>query len=109
MPRRNDEPDVYVIPPNFIEGGTLFGGSIKARNVIEAAVLALAVGYPIFQTELTLTWKIIAACLTSLPLGLFGLIGVSGESLSSFIMHFFRFIVNRRIIGAVPKLRFTGS
>lgn len=38
---RNEERDVYVIPPNFIEGGTLLGGMFKTRNVIEAGVLGL--------------------------------------------------------------------
>ena len=33
---RQEERDVYIIPPNFIEGGTLMGGMLKTRNVIEA-------------------------------------------------------------------------
>ena len=36
---RQEERDVYVIPPNFIEGGTLMGGMFKTRNTIEAGVL----------------------------------------------------------------------
>lgn len=32
--------DTYIIPPNFIESGTFFGGMFKARNVIEAGILA---------------------------------------------------------------------
>lgn len=27
-----EEFEVYVIPPNFMEGGTLFGGLLKTRN-----------------------------------------------------------------------------
>ena len=38
-----EEFEVYVIPPNFMEGGTLFGGLLKTRNTIEAVILALAV------------------------------------------------------------------
>ena len=41
--------DTYIIPPNFIESGTFFGGMFKARNVIEAGILA-SVSY----THLTL-------------------------------------------------------
>ena len=33
--------DSYIIPPNFIETGTLFGGMFKARNAIEAGILAV--------------------------------------------------------------------
>ena len=109
MAQRNDETDVYIIPPNFIEGGTLFGGMLKARNAIEAAILVLAVCYPVFVSPMPLMWKIIVACLTALPLGLLGLIGVSGESLSSFVTQFIRFVINRRIIGAVTKPRFVGG
>lgn len=29
-----EEFEVYVIPPNFMEGGTLFGGLLKTRNII---------------------------------------------------------------------------
>jgi len=109
MPKNTDEPDVFIIPPNFIEAGTLFGGMLRARNAIEAAILALAVGYPVFHIPASLTTRIIVLCLTSLPLGLFGLIGVSGESLSTFVMHFFRYLKNRRIIGAVAKPKFVDS
>lgn len=35
--------DTYIIPPNFIESGTFFGGMFKARNVIEAGILAFAI------------------------------------------------------------------
>lgn len=38
-----EEFEVYVIPPNFMEGGTLFGGLLKTRNTIEAVILGLAV------------------------------------------------------------------
>ena len=34
-----EEFEVYVIPPNFMEGGTLFGGLLKTRNTIEAVIL----------------------------------------------------------------------
>ena len=40
--------DTYIIPPNFIESGTFFGGMFKARNVIEAGILAFAIGTPVF-------------------------------------------------------------
>ena len=30
-----EEFEVYVIPPNFMEGGTLFGGLLKTRNIGE--------------------------------------------------------------------------
>ena len=41
------ERDTYIIPPNFIDTGTFFGGLFKARNVIEAGILASAIGLPV--------------------------------------------------------------
>ncbi|WP_455437769.1 VirB4 family type IV secretion system protein, partial [Hungatella hathewayi] len=95
----NNEHDSYVIPPNFIDSGTFFGGMLKARNAIEAGVLLLAVGIPVFAIGVPLTTKIIILCLTALPLALFALIGIGGESLSSFALIFLRYLRNRRVVG----------
>ena len=43
MSNKNDH-DTYIIPPNFIETGTFFGGMFRARNVIEAGILVFAIG-----------------------------------------------------------------
>ncbi|MCL2773572.1 MAG: PrgI family protein [Oscillospiraceae bacterium] len=91
--------NLYIIPPNFIESGTFFGGMFKVRNAIEAGILAFIVGLPIFSLNLTLTTRIIIICLTALPLAMFALIGISGESLSSFIFIFIKYLKNRRVIG----------
>lgn len=95
---RNEERDFYVIPPNFIEGGTLLGGMFKTRNVIEAGILAVLVGGPVVGLNLSLTTRIIILCLTALPLVLVALIGISGSSLSAFILQFFSYLRNRRIL-----------
>ncbi|MDU4976739.1 MAG: PrgI family protein, partial [Hungatella hathewayi] len=103
MSMRQEETDIYVIPPNFIETGTIFGGTIKLRNAIEALLIALIIGLPEFRLPVTLTTKIIIACLTVLPLSLFAIIGINGESLSSFAINFFIYLKNRRIIGKTEK------
>ena len=78
----HEQRDTYIIPPNFIDdGGTLFGGMFKTRNVIEAGILALAIGLPVISLSISLRTRIIILCLTALPLALFALIGVSGSSL----------------------------
>ena len=106
MSKQNEHHDTYTIPPNFIEGGTLFGGMFKIRNVIEAGIIAFAVGMPVFSIDISLTARIIILCLTALPLGLFALMGVNGEPLSSYIIAFFKWLGNRRVIGKVePKKR----
>lgn len=106
MKKTDEQHDTYIIPPNFIEGGTLFGGMFKFRNVIEAGILAVLVGVPIFSIQVSLTVRIIILCLTALPLALFALIGISGEPLSSYIFAFFKWLKNRRIVGEdEPKIR----
>ena len=97
--RQVDERDVYRIPENFVDTGTVMGGMFKLRNVIEAGVIASVFILPLFKMSISLTAKIIVACLTALPLGLLALIGVNGESLSTFILGFFKFLKNKRIIG----------
>jgi len=95
-----NETDTYIIPPNFIEVGTFFGGMFKARNVIEAGILALATGIPVMlYLPFSLTARIIILCFTALPLAILALIGLSGESLSSFLFIFLKFLKNRRIVG----------
>ena len=99
MDNQNDR-DIYVIPPNFVDTGTFFGGMFKARNVIEAGILAGGTGIPIFLfLPAGLTVRVIVLCLTSLPLGLFALIGISGESLTSFLAIFLKYLRNRRVVG----------
>lgn len=93
-----EEFEVYVIPPNFMEGGTLFGGLLKTRNTIEAVILGLAVGVPVLHLPFSLAVRVVILCLTALPLVLLALIGVSGMSLSAFIRLFFCFLHNRRIL-----------
>lgn len=93
-----EEFEVYVIPPNFMEGGTLFGGLLKTRNTVEAVILGLAVGVPVLHLPFSLTVRVVILCLTALPLVLLALIGVSGMSLSAFIRLFFCFLHNRRIL-----------
>ena len=98
MSKPNDY-DTYIIPPNFIEGGTFFGGLLKLRNTAEALVIVLAIGIPVFSVStLTLTAKIIILCLTALPLGIIALVGINGESLSSFIFLVLKYLCNRRVI-----------
>ena len=50
MAGKTEERDVYFIPPNFLTGGRLFGGSIRMRNAIEAGILVLCTGVPLFRS-----------------------------------------------------------
>lgn len=98
MSNRNEERDVYYIPPNFLTSGRLFGGMIRVRNAIEACVLVLFTGLPIFNLPLSLTTRIIILCLITLPLGVFAVVGFDGDSLSEFAINWFRWLLKRRTL-----------
>lgn len=97
---KNEERDIYTIPPNFIEGGTLLGGMFRTWNVVEAGILAVAIGGPVLSLHFSLTVRIIILCLTALPLALVALIGINGSSLSSFFIQLLSFLRNRRVLSA---------
>ena len=59
MSYRKEEPDIYYVPPNFLNSGRLFGGMIRVRNAIEACVLVLLTGLPIVKLPVSLTARII--------------------------------------------------
>lgn len=90
--------DVYTIPPNFAQEGTILNGRIGIRNAIESGILVLF----LLQILLTLDWgvraKIYAGIIVILPTFIFALLGVQGESLTSFIYQFFKYLANRRVI-----------
>ncbi len=94
----HEELDVYVIPPNFIESGKIFGGMFKLRNAIEAGILGGGSALLVFKIPVSLTAKIIILCVTTLPLAIFGLIGIEGESLTEFIINVFKFLKRRRTL-----------
>ncbi len=98
MQRPNEEMDVYYIPPNFLTSGRLFGGMIRVRNAIEACVLVLVTGIPILQLPFSLTTRIVILCLITLPLGVFGVVGIDGDSLSEFVFNWCRWLIRRRTL-----------
>lgn len=108
MRNRTEERDVYYIPPNFLTSGRLFGGMIRVRNAIEACVLVLLTGIPIFNLPLALTTRIILLCLIPLPLGIFAVIGFEGDSLSEFAINWIKWLLNRRMLhrsDALPPIQ----
>ena len=64
---RQEERDTYLIPPNFIEGGTLMGGMFKTRNAIEAGILGALTALPVLNLGISLTMRIIIKKLPDPP------------------------------------------
>lgn len=95
--------DVYFIPPNFIDTGTLFGGSIRLRNAVEAAVLAAGTGIPLLYLPLPFNWRLILVIVIALPLAILAVVGIEGDSLTEFLAHWLRFMRRRRIVTATEE------
>ena len=70
MSKIEEKHDTYIIPPNFIEGNTLFGGMFKLRNAFEAGLIIVIIGVPVLSLSLSLTVRIVILCMTALPLAL---------------------------------------
>lgn len=92
--------DVYTIPPNFAKEGTILSGRVETRNAIEAAVLVLFLFRILMALDLSVKGRIYAGIIVILPVAIFAVIGVQGESLTSFIFQFFCFLVRRRVLTA---------
>ena len=74
---QNDHSDVYIIPPNFVRDGTLFSGRAEARNVVEAAFLALVgIRFLVFL-NLGIKGKIYVGIILILPLVILAVNAVS--------------------------------
>ena len=98
-----EERDVYLIPQNFVDTGTILGGTVKLRNAVEAAVLAVGSAVPLFYLPLAFNIRLMIVIAVSVPLGVFGVVGIGGHSLTQFVAHWFRFMKRRRIVTPTPQ------
>lgn len=89
--------NIYTIPPNYTDSGKLMGGMLETRNTVEAGILLVLVGYPeVMWLPVELTTKIVVMTVTLIPLGVFALMGIGGDSLLQYVTHMIRFWRRRR-------------
>ena len=89
--------NIYVIPANYTDSGRLLGGMLETRNAIEAVILVLLVGYPeLMWLCLPGVSKVVIMTVTLMPLGVFALIGIGGDSLMQFVTHMIMHWIHRR-------------
>ena len=77
-----EERDAYLIPQNFVDTGTILGGTVKLRNAVEAAVLAVGSAIPLFYLPMAFNIRLMIVIAVSVPLGVFGVVGIGGDSLT---------------------------
>lgn len=102
---QEDRIDIYTIPPNFAEEGTLLSGRIKTRNAVETGVLLLVLVPILLSLNTTVRIKMYIGMIVLVPVVILSVIGVQGESLFAFIGSFFQY-VNRRRYLAPPDERY---
>ena len=89
--------NVYAIPANYTDSGKLFNGMLETRNTIETGFLLLLAGYPeLMWLNASAIVKVVVMTVTLLPLGVLGLMGISGDSLLQFAVHVGKFLARRR-------------
>ena len=90
--------ETYYIPANFTDAGRVMG-LFEIRNLIEAVLLTLPILYLCLAfVPLSMTPKIIATLTVLVPVGGFGLIGVSDDSLTRWLGSWWRWRKGRRLI-----------
>ena len=94
-----EEKIVYTIPANYTDAGKIFGGLVAVRNLVESIIFCVALGYmELVLIPMTETVRIIVMIVTILPIGLFALIGVDGDSLCQYLWRMLKFLFRRRKI-----------
>lgn len=90
--------ETYYIPTNFTDAGRVMG-LFEIRNLIEAVLLTLPILYLCLAfVPLSMTPKIIVTLTVLVPVGGFGLIGVSDDSLTRWLGSWWRWRKGRRLI-----------
>lgn len=97
--------DIYTIPPNFAEEGTILSGRVKTRNAFETALILAGLVPFIMSLNVTGKTKIYIGMIVLVPVIILAIMGVQGESLFAFIASFFRYLKRRRSL-SVPDERY---
>ena len=93
-----DRIEIYTIPPNFAEEGTILSGRVKTRNAVETAALLIVLAPAVASLQVTLKVKIYIGMVVLVPVLILGVMGLQEESLFAFVASFFRFLRRRRIL-----------
>lgn len=95
---QEDRIDIYTIPPNFAEEGTMLSGRIKTRNAVEAAVILMILVPLLLSFDCSVKAKMYSGMIGIVPVVILAIIGVQGESLFAFVASFFRYLRSRRCL-----------
>lgn len=97
--------DIYTIPPNFAEEGTMLSGRIRTRNAVETAIILMVLIPLLLSLDCAVKTKMYIGMIGIVPIVILAVIGVQGESLFAFIGSFFQYLGRRRYL-TVPDDRY---
>lgn len=93
---KSEASHIYTIPANYTDSGRL-AGFVPVRNALETFVLVLSIGYfEINFVQMAINDKIMLVIFTLLPVAIFGLIGIGGDSLGQYLLRIFGFLGRRK-------------
>jgi len=95
----NENVETYLIPNNFIDEGRVFNGAIRTRYLVEAIVMFLIIALPcwiLIPKTVEAKFGIVLGC--SLPLAMFALVGINGDSFSGFLKNAWKWRKERQIM-----------
>lgn len=97
---QEEDPELRLIPDNFMNEGKMFNGMVSTRNFFEAIIIGGIIGLFEFSFIAALGWnttKIVLFMIFTIgPVAIVSLVGVNGDSLTQFIVLFFTFMKNKR-------------
>lgn len=97
---QDEQVDIYTIPPNFAEEGTMLSGRIKTRNAVETIILLIILIPLLLSLDCSVKAKMYIGMIGIVPIVILSVIGIQGESLFLFVASFFRYFRRRRFLTA---------
>lgn len=88
MAELKEKPTVYYIPENFVEEGRIFQGTIKVKNLVQGALLALPLALIGWGIGKTLQVRITLSIILAGPMLFFGVVGFNDDPLFTVIKNF---------------------
>ena len=98
--------EVFVIPENFSGTGKILNGMVRIQNFIEGVILALPFVLIIRTMHLPLNQTIIWSIIVGGGLFFISCLGINGDSLTEFFVHFFYFKKRQRVAKYNPRVKF---
>lgn len=95
----------YYVPNNCILKGTMLGGLLSIRNMIETLVVTIPILVIIISSTLSATSKLFLCVFFGALLVVFGSVGIDGGSYFEFFGRYKQWRKRRRIIRYNPKIK----